>query len=75
MFVECAGAMGKKTPDGKTIESSADLTTYFLEHAGVAVVPGEAFESEKSFRLSFATSVDVLEGACDGITKSCRDLT
>ena len=75
VFVDCAGATGKKTPDGKTIESSADLTTYFLEHAGVAVVPGEAFESEKSFRLSFATSVDVLEGACDGITKSCRDLT
>jgi len=75
IFVDCAGALGKTTPGGQTINSSGDLTRYFLEHAGVAVVPGEAFETANSFRLSFATSPDVLEGACQGIIQSCKDLT
>lgn len=74
VFVDSAGAVGKKTPAGDTISSSADLTRYFLERAGVAVVPGEAFASPNSFRLSFATSPDILEGACQGIIQSCKDL-
>ena len=75
IFVDCSGAIGKSTPTGDGISSSADLTRYFLEHAGVAVVPGEAFESPNSFRLSFATSPDVLEGACQGIGRTCKDLS
>jgi aspartate aminotransferase len=74
IFVDSTGAAGKKTPAGDTISSSADLTRYFLERAGVAVVLGEAFESPNSFRLSFATSPDILEGACQGIVQSCKDL-
>ena len=74
VFVDSTGAVGKKTPAGDTISSSADLTRYFLERAGVAVVHGEAFDSPNSFRLSFATSPDILEGACQGIIQSCKDL-
>ncbi len=75
MYVDCTGVLGKKTADGSTIKSSIDLARYFLEHAGVAVVPGEAFGSEKSFRMSFATSSQVLGGACEGIVRSCQDLS
>lgn len=74
IFVDSAGTVGRKTPAGDTISSSADLTRYFLEQAGVAVVPGEAFESPNSFRLSFATSSHILEAACQGIIQSCKDL-
>ena len=40
--------------DGKVIESSADLASYILDKAEVAVVPGEAFGSPGYLRLSFA---------------------
>lgn len=74
LFVDCANLLGKSTPNGKRIESSSELTEYFLEHSGVAVVPGEAFETPGTFRLSFATSTDVLENACAGIAAACGDL-
>lgn len=75
VFVDCSDAMGKTTPGGQTIKTGTELTRYFLEHAGVAAVPGEAFESPGSFRLSFAAAPDVLEKACQGIIRCCRDLT
>lgn len=75
VFVDCKGAVGKRTPDGRVVNSSADLTQYFLEKFGVAVVPGEAFETENAFRLSFATSPQILEGACAGMVQACRELS
>lgn len=43
---------------------SADaFANHILEHAGVAVVPGEGFGSERHIRLSFATSEEnIIEG-------------
>ncbi|WP_137718568.1 pyridoxal phosphate-dependent aminotransferase [Methylobacillus flagellatus] len=43
------------------------LSEYFLESAGVAVVPGSAFGAEGYFRISFATSMDNLRNALDRI--------
>jgi aspartate aminotransferase len=48
---------------GKTIESSAHLSTLILDEAEVAVVPGEAFGTPGYLRLSYATSdADIAEG-------------
>lgn len=74
-FVDCRKAIGKHTPDGTEIRSSMDLVTFFLESEGVAVVPGEAFHSTASFRLSFASSMDVLLAACEGMKSACSKLT
>ncbi len=38
LFVECAGLIGRRTPDGKLLESDGDVTLYLLDQAGVAVV-------------------------------------
>ena len=49
---------GKKTPDGKTLESQADVTSYLLQVASLAVVPFYAFGAPKSspwYRLSVGT--------------------
>jgi aspartate aminotransferase len=40
----------------------------------VAVVPGVAFGAEGFFRISYATSDDVLEKACERIAQACKKL-
>ena len=61
VYPSCAKLIGKKTQDGKVINSSTDLATYLLENAGVAVVMGVAFGLDPHFRISYATSEDLLD--------------
>ena len=75
VYPSCAGAIGKTTPDGKTIESDTDFVTYLLESQGVACVQGEAFGLSPHFRISYATSDEVLKEACERIQKACAALT
>ena len=75
VYPSCAGLMGKKTPDGKTLNSDLDVSTYLLESVGVAVVHGEAFGLSPHFRVSYATSDDVLTEACGRIKKAVEALS
>jgi aspartate aminotransferase len=74
VYPSCAGLIGKKTPDGKSLETDLDVSTYLLESVGVAVVHGEAFGLSPHFRISYATSDDVLFEACRRIKKACAAL-
>ncbi len=74
VYPSCAGAIGKKTPDGKTIETDEDFVTYLLETEGVSAVHGEAFGLSPYFRISYATATEVLEEACDRIQRACEAL-
>ena len=47
------------SPDG--IRTSAELAEALLRDARVAITPGEAFDSPGFIRISYATSLDVLE--------------
>ena len=49
------------------VEDDIALSEYLIEKAGVALVPGSAFGSPGYIRLSFATSLDVLEDALNRI--------
>ncbi|SFP19700.1 aspartate aminotransferase [Paracoccus pantotrophus] len=53
-FADCAGLLGKVTPEGGEIDTDTDLTDYLLGSANVAVVPGSAFGLSPFFRPSFA---------------------
>jgi aspartate aminotransferase len=75
VYPSCAGVIGKATPDGKVIESSEDYATYLLESVGVAVVHGAAFGLDPHFRISYATSEEALEAACDRIEKANKALS
>jgi aspartate aminotransferase len=44
-------------------ENDLDLAEFLLNEAGVALVPGSAFGAPGNLRLSFATSLDVLQDA------------
>jgi len=75
VYPSCAGTLGKKTPQGKVIESDEDFVTYLLEAEGVAVVQGSAFGLAPYFRISYATSTEALEEACRRIRRACEALS
>jgi aspartate aminotransferase len=75
VFPSCAGAIGRKTPEGKRIESDVDFVTALLEAEGVAVVQGSAFGTGPNFRVSYAASNATLEDACGKIQRFCASLT
>lgn len=75
LYPSVAGCIGKKTPDGKGIENDTDFASALLEAEGVAVVPGVAFGLSPYFRLSYATSTEALEKACERIKRFCESLS
>ena len=74
VFPSCAEAIGRKTPEGKKIETDTDFVTALLEAQGVAVVQGSAFGTGPNFRVSYAASALVLEQACNKIQAFCASL-
>ncbi|MDE0334671.1 MAG: pyridoxal phosphate-dependent aminotransferase, partial [Defluviicoccus sp.] len=74
LYISCAGTIGRKTPDGATIENDTDFVTYLLETEGVAVVQGAAFGLSPYFRISYAASNAELEEACRRIQRACAAL-
>ncbi len=74
VFPSCAGVIGKKTPQGKVLETDTDFVNYLLESEGVAVVQGSAFGLAPHFRISYATSTEALEEACRRIQRACAAL-
>ncbi|MFY8094549.1 MAG: pyridoxal phosphate-dependent aminotransferase [Niveispirillum sp.] len=75
VYPSCAGTIGKTAPTGKVIETDEDFASELLEAEGVAVVHGAAFGLSPFFRISYATSTDVLEEACTRIQRFCGSLT
>lgn len=74
LFPSCEGLIGRKTPDGITLEDDLAVGRFLLEQARVAVVPGSAFGYPGYFRISFATSTDRLTEACKRIREACHQL-
>lgn len=73
-FPGCHGVLGRRTPEGARIETDADLAMYLLRDAGVAVVPGSAFELPGHFRVSYAASDIELAEAMRRIARACEAL-
>ncbi|MGC2967725.1 aminotransferase class I/II-fold pyridoxal phosphate-dependent enzyme [Paraburkholderia aspalathi] len=74
VYPSCAGVIGKRTPDGRVIGSDTDFVMYLLESQEVAVIQGAAFGLSPAFRISFATSFEQLELACQRIAAACSAL-
>ncbi|MBC6981071.1 pyridoxal phosphate-dependent aminotransferase [Caulobacter sp. 17J80-11] len=67
--------IGTKTPDGAVIKDDEAFAAELLQAEGVAVVHGAAFGLSPFFRISYATSNDILEDACGRIQRFCASLT
>ncbi len=74
VYPSCGGIIGKKTPEGKIIDSDESFMNYLLESKGVAGVQGEAFGLSPYFRLSYATNEKILVEACFRIKEACLNL-
>ena len=67
LYPNCAGVIGRRTPDGKVIENDLDFVLYLLDGVGVAALQGAAYGLSPYFRLSIATSMEVIKAGCDRI--------
>jgi aspartate aminotransferase len=74
VYPSCAGVLGKRTPDGRTINTDEEFVLALLESEGVAVVHGSAFGRGPNFRISYAASMDLLDEACRRIERFCASL-
>lgn len=73
-FPSCVAALGKRAPSGARLETDRDFVSQLLESEGVAVVQGSAFGLPGYFRLSYATSTELLSEACRRIQRFCEEL-
>ena len=74
VYPSCEGTIGKTSAGGKVIGNDEDFVTALLEEEGVAVVHGTAFGLSPNFRVSYATSTEALEEACQRIQRFCANL-
>ena len=74
VYPSCAEAIGRVSPTGRTIETDEDFVSELLETEGVAAVHGSAFGLGPNFRISYATSNQLLEEACHRIQRFCGAL-
>jgi aspartate aminotransferase len=75
VFPSVHGCIGKTTKKGVTIETDEDFVLALLDETGVAAVHGSAFIYPGHFRISYATSTDLLREACTRIQDFCASLT
>ena len=69
VYPSCAEAIGRTAPSGKVLATDEDFVSELLETEGVAAVHGSAFGQGPNFRVSYATSLGVLEEACKKIQR------
>lgn len=73
-FPSVAGLLGRRTPDGRTLSTDAELCEWLLDAARVALVPGVAFGAPGYVRLSYATSRALISEGLSRIEAASRTL-
>jgi len=74
-FPDVSAYIGSTAPDGKRIDSSSDLCMYLIEHAGLALVPGDAFGEPNGVRLSYSTDLGTLIEGVKRLKKGLQNLS
>ena len=74
-FPSIAGTLGKTSKGGRLIDGDEAFVTALLEETGVAAVHGTAFLTPGYFRISYATSTELLKEACTRIQSFCQGLS
>ena len=67
-------ALYGRSCQGRKIANSSDLAAYLLDEANVAVVPGADFGNDNYIRLSYATSLKLIEEGIKRIDLACTRL-
>jgi aspartate aminotransferase len=72
-FPDVSGLFGRGW-NGRPLSGSADVTTFLLEAARVAVVPGADFGSDRHLRISYACGLEQIEEGLARINAACATL-
>lgn len=74
-FTCCRELLGRRVPEGKTIQNDADFADALLEREGVAVTAGCVFGLEGYWRLTFGVPQQQLREATRRIARFCASLS
>jgi aspartate aminotransferase len=72
-FPDVSGLFGRRF-NGQPLKGSADITTFLLEAARVAVVPGADFGSDRHLRISYACGLEQIQEGLARIEAACTGL-
>ncbi len=67
-------ALYGKSAQGHTVQTSMDMADYLLDEAGVALVPGEGFCDDRYIRISYATSMELLQSGLERMGQALQQL-
>ncbi len=67
LFPKVSGLFGIMVGKDRQISTATDLTTYLLEVAKVAIVPGEGFGAPEHVRFSYAASLENIKAGVNRI--------
>ncbi|WP_296746937.1 pyridoxal phosphate-dependent aminotransferase [Mesorhizobium sp.] len=62
-YIGCGGLIGRRSPKGEVLADDVAVSNYLLAEGHVSSVPGAAYGLSPFFRISTATSDEVLEEA------------
>ncbi|MDX5629410.1 MULTISPECIES: pyridoxal phosphate-dependent aminotransferase [unclassified Brenneria] len=74
LFVNIAAFIGKTSREGHVISSDTDFVLALMEEQHVVTVQGAAYGMSPFFRLSYATSMEILQEGCDRIAAFCAGI-
>lgn len=74
LFVNISAFIGKTSAGGRKIESDTDFVMALIEEKHVVAVQGAAYGMSPYFRLSYATSMEMLKEGCDRIAAFCEGM-
>jgi aspartate aminotransferase len=73
VFPKVDALYGKAAHD-RTVKTSMDMAEYLLDAAGVALVPGDAFCDDRYVRISYATSMELLQTGLERMRQALQQL-
>jgi aspartate aminotransferase len=66
--------VGGTLPDGSTIDDASSIAAYLLHEHALVVVPGAVFGAPLHIRISFATSLEILQRGLDRLKSALSSL-
>uniref|UniRef100_M4B4Q1 Prephenate dehydratase domain-containing protein n=1 Tax=Hyaloperonospora arabidopsidis (strain Emoy2) TaxID=559515 RepID=M4B4Q1_HYAAE len=69
------GKQGTTADKSEVVKDTDDFCEYLLRHFHVALVPGSAFGVKNGLRISYASSMETIQHAMDGMEQSLGALT
>jgi len=74
LYPNMSGLIGKTTKGGRKIEGDVDFVMALVDEHHVATVQGAAYGMSPYFRISYATSMEMLDEGCARIAQFCKDM-